>query len=67
MKKVRAWPIFTLSMPKVKTEEIQNLVLVWDCGKKAKSVISGYLSKMAMFEQLNDFYWTQNKVWPLIR
>ena len=27
MKKVRAWPILTLAMPYVKTEQIQNLAL----------------------------------------
>ena len=37
-----------------KTEQIQNLVLFWDWGNKPKSAISGNLSKMAMFEQLND-------------
>ena len=45
MKKVRAWPILTLAMPYVKTEQIQNLALFWDCCKRPKSVISGNLSK----------------------
>ena len=27
MTKVRAWPILTLAMPQVKTEQIQNLAL----------------------------------------
>ena len=51
MKKVRAWPILTLAMPYVKTEQIQNLALFWDCCKRPKSVIC---QKTAMFEQLND-------------
>ena len=33
---------------------LQNLAQFWDCSKRPKSVISGNLSKMAMFEQLND-------------
>ena len=45
MTKVRAWPILTLAMPYVKTEQIQNLALFWDCCKEPKSVISGNLSK----------------------
>jgi hypothetical protein len=51
---LRAWSILTLAMPSVKTEQIQNLVLFWDFCKKPKSVVSGNLSKMAMFEQLDD-------------
>ena len=45
MKKVRAWPILTLAMPYVKTEQIQNLALFWDCCKGPKSATSGNLSK----------------------
>jgi hypothetical protein len=42
---LRTWLILTLAMPQVKTEQIQNLALFWDCCKKPKSVISGNLSK----------------------
>ena len=45
MKKVRAWPILTLAMPQVKTEQIQNLALFQVCCKRPKSVISENLSK----------------------
>ena len=54
MANVRAWSILTLAIPLVKTEQIQNLTLFWDCCKKPKPVISGNLPKMAVDEQLND-------------
>ena len=45
MTKVRDWPILTLAMLSVKTEQIQNFALFWDCCKRSKSVVSGILSK----------------------
>ena len=45
MTKVRDWPILTLAMLSVKTEQIQNFALFWDCCRRPKSVISGNLSK----------------------
>ena len=45
MPKFRAWSIFTLAMPQVKTEQIQNLALFRDCCKRPEYVISGKLSK----------------------
>ena len=55
MLKIRAWSIFTLSMPWVKTYQIQNLALFWDWCKSPKSVISGDLSK-------NCYVWATQ--WP---
>ena len=31
-----------------------QIILFWDCCKMSKSIILDNLSKMAMFEQLND-------------
>ena len=52
---LRTWSILTLAMPQVKTEQIQNLALFWDCCKRPKSVISGNLSK-------NSHVWATQ--WP---
>jgi hypothetical protein len=52
---LRTCSILTLAIPYVKTEQIQNLALFWDCCKKPKSVISGNLSK-------NAYVWATQ--WP---
>ena len=55
MSKIRAWSIFTFSMPEVKTYQIQNNALFCDCCKSPKFAISGIIcQKMAIFEQLKD-------------